>query len=211
MTSVATVYFYCSYQDSQRNSFIGLARALIAQLLTQNATLLPYLHDQCLDSGQPSLVSSELCQELLSTCLKTSGAVYIIIDGIDECEFAERKSILSFLTPLVSRSDTHELRALIVSQDENDIRKLLKDCTALRLRDYHNKSDIEVYASVWSEKICSKFQLPVNVQHYIMTTVRDVSDGKFMNCRVTSHKVNILRHVPICKARFDELGGAIDC
>jgi hypothetical protein len=146
ITSTTTIYFYCSYQDEQRRKFLSVARALIAQLLIQNDILLPYLHEQCLASGQASLVSLQLCEDILKTCLATIGQVYIIIDGIDECEFSERKSILSFVTSLVGNSAApSKLRTMFVSQDENDIKRLLRSCAVLRLTDDHNRSDIESY------------------------------------------------------------------
>lgn len=179
--STATIYFYCSYQDEQRKKFLSVARALIAQLLLQNDTLLPYLHEQCLASGQASLVSSQLCEDILKTCLTTMGTVYIIIDGIDECDFPERKAILSFVTSLVANSATPgKLRALFVSQDENDIKKLLRSCTVLRLTDDHNRSDIETYATKRSQEIQEKFQLSDETRRYIVNIVRDGSDGMFL-------------------------------
>lgn len=180
--STDTIYFYCSYQDEQRKKFLYVARALIAQLLLQNDTLLPYLHEQCLASGQASLVSLQLCDDILRTCLTTMGSVYIIIDGIDECDFPERKAILSFVTSLVANTANNatpgKLRALFVSQDENDIKKLLRSCTVLRLTDEHNRSDIEAYASKRSEEIQDKFQLSDERRHYIVKVVRDGSDGE---------------------------------
>lgn len=193
--STATIYFYCSYQDEQRKKFLSVARALIAQLLIQNDTLLPYLHEQCLASGQASLVSLQLCEDILKTCLKTMGIVYIIIDGIDECDYPERKAILSFVTSLVANSATPgKLRTLFVSQDENDIKKLLRSCTVLRLTDDHNRSDIETYASKRSQEIQDKFQLSDETRRYIVQIVRDGSDGE------------LKRHETVLFSRLSSLG-----
>jgi hypothetical protein len=67
LDSVAVAFFYCKYQDEQKKTFLAIARALLAQLLNKNEDLLPYLHDQCISSGQVSLVSSKMCMELLET------------------------------------------------------------------------------------------------------------------------------------------------
>ena len=179
LQSVNLVYFYCSYQDVQRKSFVAVARALLSQLLTQNEDLLPYLYEKRVSSGQVSLVSSELCAELLKTCLKTMLKTYIIIDGIDECELPERKTILSFFAPLVEGDDCPgRIRALFVSQDLNDIRKLLRVATTLRLTDVHNKADIESYAANWALKIQVKFSLPDVTMEHIKTAVCEGSEGK---------------------------------
>lgn len=132
-------------------------------------------------------------------------ATYIIIDGIDECDFSERKAILSFMTSLVANSATPgKLRTLFVSQDENDIKKLLRSCTILRLTDDHNRSDIETYALKRSHEIQDKFQLLDETRHYIVKLVRDGSDGKSESLKLCSYSTNPSRHVSIRKVGFSQ-------
>jgi hypothetical protein len=188
--SITVIYFYCNYQDAQRKSFLTLARAMLAQLLKHEPTLLSYLYESCVSSGQVSLVSTQLCGDILETCLKTMSKVYIIVDGIDECDFSVRKSILSFFTSLIEREDLPgKIRGLFVSQDENDIRKLLRTASILRLTDSHNKSDIQSYATKWSAKIQKKFGLPDEATKYITAAVSDGSDGMY-----TTHAINSAFH-----------------
>ena len=182
-TSVA--FFYCKYQDAQRNTFLGIARAVLAQLLGQNEDLLPYLYEQCISSNQVSLVSAQTCEKLLEVSLKTMSKTYVIIDGIDECDSTERKAILSFFTSIIHGDDSPgRLRGLFVSQAENDIRKLLQNSAALRLTDSHNKSDIEYYTAHWSLKVQQKFELPDATLQYIRSAICDGSEGKIPNSRV---------------------------
>ncbi len=149
--------------------------------MAQNDDLLSYLYHKCMNSGQVSLVASQMCRELLETALRTvSKKTYIIIDGIDECVATERKAILSFLTPIVETEGiSGQLRALIVSQDENDIRKLLKGASVLKLTDTHIRSDIEEFAKDWCLKIQQKFGLSIATTEYIKTAVCEGSEGKF--------------------------------
>jgi hypothetical protein len=181
LDSINVIYFYCNYQDTQRKSFLSLARAMLAQLLKHDGTLLSYLYESCVSSGQVSLVSTQLCAEMLETCLKTMSKVYIVVDGIDECDVPERKSIISFFTSLIENVERYatpgNIRALFVSQYENDIRKLLRSASVLSLTDSHNKSDIESYATQWSSKIQNKFKVNDDTKKYIMSTVSDGSDG----------------------------------
>jgi hypothetical protein len=188
--SIAIIYFYCNYQDVQRRSFLALGRSLLAQLLRYDESLLPFLYEKCVSSGQVSLVSTQLCAEVLETCLKTMPKIYIVVDGIDECDFSERKSILSFFTPIIEGDDLPgKIRALFVSQDENDIRKLLRTASVLRLTDAHNKSDIESYANQWSVQIQKKFGLGDDTRKYIQTTVSNGSDGMY-TARATHSTLN---------------------
>ena len=107
--------------------------------------------------------------------------VYIVVDGIDECDVPERKSIISFFTSLIENVERYatpgNIRALFVSQYENDIRKLLRSASVLSLTDSHNKSDIESYATQWSSRIQNKFKVNDDTKKYIMSTVSDGSDG----------------------------------
>jgi hypothetical protein len=181
--SITIIYFYCNYQDAQRKSFLALARAMLAQLLNQDESLLSYLYENCVGSGQVSLVSTQLSAEILETCLKTMSKVFIVVDGIDECDFSERKTMLSFFTSLIEKIERDDMpgkiRALFVSQDENDIRKLLRTASVLRLTDSHNKSDIENYAAQWASSIQEKFGLPDGTTKYIASVVSDGSDGMY--------------------------------
>lgn len=188
--SIAIIYFYCNYQDVQRRSFLALGRSLLAQLLRYDETLLPFLYEKCVSSGQVSLVSTQLCADILETCLKTMYKIYIVVDGVDECDFSERKSILSFFTSIIEGDDLPgKIRALFVSQDENDIRKLLRTASVLRLTDAHNKSDIESYANQWSVQIQKKFGLSDDTRKYIQSTVSNGFDGMY-TARATHSTLN---------------------
>jgi hypothetical protein len=104
---------------------------------------------------------------------------YIIIDGLDECDIVERKMILSLFTSLAAKDiASGRLKCLFISQDENDIRKLLKTSSILKLTGAHNKSDIEAYTTYWLEKIKKKFAEISDVTlNYIKASVCNQCDG----------------------------------
>lgn len=199
LDSTAVAFFYCKYQDEQKKTFRSIARAFLAQLLSQNEDLLPYLYDQCSVTGAVSLVSSEMCKELLEIALKTMPKTFIIIDGLDECDMVERKTILSFLTSVIEKSDTPaKLRGLFISQDENDIRKHLRLAAALRLTENHNKRDIESFATKWSLQIQNKFEISQPTQEYIASAVCEGSDGKLRPPNLTLCEVADLAKACSC-------------
>lgn len=172
------MFFYCRHQDDQQNTFLAVARSLLAQLLSKNEDLLlSHLYHECISSGQVTLVSSKLCHQLLETSLKTVPKSFIIIDGIDQCDLPERKAIISFFTSLIGGDSVSGiLRVLFVSQDETDIRKLLENASILRLTDGH-KSDIETFAKLWALRIAEKFELPSATQDYIESAACEGSEG----------------------------------
>src|SRR5271169_801628 len=97
------------------------------------------MYEQCLLSGQSSLESAEVSKSLLETALSTVSKTYIVIDGIDECPLAERSAILRFFTSIIEKCDTPgRIRGLFVSQDENDIGKLLRTASIIRLKPSDN-------------------------------------------------------------------------
>jgi hypothetical protein len=120
-----------------------------------------------------------MCKELLETALKTMPKTFLIVDGLDECDIAERKTILNFFTSVIQRADTAgKLRGLFISQDENDIRKHLRSAAVLRLTENHNKRDIESFANQWSLQIQQKFETSQATRSYIVSAVSEGSEGK---------------------------------
>ena len=152
---------------------------MLTQLLRQNDGLLPYFYDKSIASGQISLTSNQVCKELLDVAMKGCSKTYIIIDGVDECDMMERKMIISFFTSLVdSQTQPGNIRSLFVSQDENDIKKLLETASVIRVGSDDNKADIERFAGKWALKIISKFELAKEGQDFITKSVTSRSDGK---------------------------------
>lgn len=128
-----------------------------------------------------SLLSTQLCRDLLSTALKSvPNNTYIVIDGLDECPLRERQALLSLLTSCINEEGpSGRLRGLLVSQDENDIRKSLRTANPFKLTDGHNKTDIESYAQFWLSEIQAKFELSDETTNYIKYAVYEGSDGEF--------------------------------
>ena len=181
LPSVSVVFFYCKHLDNERNMFPALARSILIQLLKQNGDLLSYLYDKSMSSGQVSLASGQLCRELLDVTLNSASKTYIIIDGIDECDANERKAILSCFTTIIEKQpQPGNLRCLIVSQDENDIKKLLQMASVVRLKNDGNKADIENFTRKWTFKIQQKFELSEEYSDLIMNIVANRADGKHL-------------------------------
>ena len=197
---MSAIYFYCKHLDEQRNTFIALARAVLAQLLNQNKDLVSYLYDKYVESGSISLVSAQLSRELLDTALKSLTKVYIIIDGLDECQRNERKSILSFFTSIIESTQPGFLRGLFVSQDEDDIRQSLQRASLVRLTEDDNRQDIQIFAGWWAERIRQKFDLSQEHGWYIRNVVCDGAEGGYNLPGCSREYADQARNVSICEA-----------
>jgi hypothetical protein len=124
--------------------------------------LIPYCYEKYLFSGELNLTSLALAEQLLELFLEKILKQFIIIDGLDECNLAQRKLVLSFLISMVDRCDKGEpgkLRVLFVSQDFLDIRKSLWAADVMKLTPEDNKNDIVAYVYDWSKKIKEKYYL----------------------------------------------------
>lgn len=178
--SINLGFFYCKHKDSQRNTFNAVARTIIAQLLTQNQDLLPYLFEKASTSGEIVLGSPKSIRETLETALKSSGKVYIVIDGLDECESQEKKAIIQWFQSVVAALPDHEsdsIRCLFLSQDDGEVGKGFSKTPAIRIRREDTKEDIQQYINIWSKKIQEKFDLQDSKREDIVAAVVERADG----------------------------------
>jgi hypothetical protein len=180
LQNVSVIFFYCRYLDSDRNTFLGVARGLLSQLLVQDDDLLSYIHEKASSSGQTILSTESVAEELLATSIKNSDKLYIIIDGLDECEKEERKTIVRFFENIwasLPQNEVDSLRCLFLSQDDNVARKDFANMSSLKITEAHNKGDIMAYAKGRSLEIQAKFQLAPDKQMYIQKLIADKAEG----------------------------------
>ncbi|RDW85274.1 hypothetical protein BP6252_02864 [Coleophoma cylindrospora] len=183
---VSVLFFYCKHKDPQRTTFVGIVRAILAQVLVKlrDDDLLPFLYQQYLDSGETSLSSLQLCSNLLSAVFENmpqSMKVYIVIDGIDECDSDERRKILSTFSSIATNAKyAGQVRDLFVSQDEPDIKKMLQAATKIKITESDNEEDIKYYVSHWASKITEKFGLPSDQTESMIKTACLGADGMFL-------------------------------
>lgn len=96
---------------------------------------------------------------------------YIIIDGLDECDIVERKSVLSFFNSVVEKLDAKDpgkMRVLFVSQDENDIKNALLTATVITLETKDNESDIRSFVRNLTIEIQPTYDLDDHQVEYVI-------------------------------------------
>jgi len=182
-TSISVAFFYCIDHDLQRNRFSCAAKAILAQLLIQNSALLPYLYDECLKSGRVTLESPRECERILRTVLLAVPKIYLIIDGIDECDPRERKLLLRFFTSVIDDDaiEPGKLRGMFISQESNDIRTALLAAEKLKLCDEHLVKDIREYTLVRAAIIQQRFTgMQDRAREYLVKLVCDGAEGMFL-------------------------------
>lgn len=181
-------FFYCKHDDGMRNSFMAVARSILAQILSQNSHLLPYFHEKAYLSSGAVLSSTDVADEMLQTTLNGCERTYLIIDGLDECGQTERTKISSrFLriTQALSHTDMDSIRCLFVSQDDGTARKTLGDLLTIKITS-ENKEDIVDFAVVWHEKVEAKFGKLRSHNTHIANIISARSQGQcLVHCKIT--------------------------
>jgi hypothetical protein len=160
---------------------------MILQLLAQSkdSDLLQVLYERSVESGERYLESQSLCTELLSIAVGSISkniSIHMIIDGLDECENKERKTIISEITKLLKKDpQPGRIRVMFVSQPETTIRSLLRTATIVRLSESDNAKDIAEYTRHWCFEIQRQFKIDDEKRDLIRTLVCDSAGGKIIS------------------------------
>jgi hypothetical protein len=145
---IGLAYFYCKYNDPLQSNYEEICKSLIAQLLKSNQNGLEYLYNFALQSGERYATSKSGFQEILQSMVQCFDRVFIGIDGIDECELAERKQITSLLRTLTQPSDQgRAVKCFVFGCAERDIEQSLIHCNRLDLKNKHMTGGIEHYVN----------------------------------------------------------------
>ncbi|KAJ4353923.1 uncharacterized protein N0V89_005654 [Didymosphaeria variabile] len=165
-TTYITSYFYCHYEGQGCNTAVGVLKGLIHQLLSQYPDMLPPCHTKRTGSGEPVLRSLQLAKKLFEDFCSIPKKIFIIIDGLDECEQIERKQLLEFLIEIVTQCDTSDpgkLRVMVVSRDYVDIKRALHSSSVAKIvpnivsmSEADNRHDIHSYVRIWVDCIAAK-------------------------------------------------------
>lgn len=146
---------------------MGILKGLIDQCLDQYPQMLPPCYSKRTLSGEPILRSLSQAKTVLEDLCSTIPKLFIIVDGLDECDRVERQQTLDALMQIAIQGNNDvpgKLRLLFVSRDYADIRRSLNSSAVtgmtpefIQLFDTHNEGDIRTFTHSWVEKIATKF------------------------------------------------------
>ena len=142
--SIYILYAFPTYDDTGGNTEAAIIRSLLYQLCRANQSLIPEVNKEYDDRQNRSLLLNTW-GNLLETFICRSERVYIILDGLDECNEIERKQLLR--TVLGFRQNCSNLHVLIASRKEVDIRQeLATECETLIVEE-KNRTDIKRFVT----------------------------------------------------------------
>lgn len=199
----SVIFFYCKYGDSARNTFIGVARSLLAQLLMQNSHLLQLLYEKSSMSGEVVLTSKATAEELLRIALGSCAKTYIVLDGLDECDRDDRKEIALWFRSVVDAVPSNEMgaiRCIFISQDDGSARKNLGTIPSIKITISDNKDDIGAFAKFWHRRIEDKFGRIENrnIANLIQAKAQGRSLSTYVSIKALYLMLIVCRDVSIC-------------
>lgn len=127
-------YFYCNHDKKEMLDTLVILGSILKQIVSS----LPDIPDKVLNRfehhkhlGKPGVLHLDAIRELLIASIQqASSAVFILIDGLDECDMAIRTELLETLIPLTLASGpipSKMAKICILSRPYDDIRECLTD------------------------------------------------------------------------------------
>lgn len=154
----ALAYFYCLYQDENRDSPESILRALVKQMCFAYPGLnlpVPVLslyeerERKGHSSGPPKLEESE---DLIVKLSKGVWQTTIVIDALDECNPRTRGSLFSALKRIVSVADG--IKIFVTARNDGDIDEKLREFSNHYIHAVDNTGDINRFIDTEIERRC---------------------------------------------------------
>ena len=164
--SIYILYSFPTYQDTGGNTKADIIRSLLYQLCRANRSLIPAVNKEY-DARQSRSLLLNTWDKLLETFICGSEPVYIVLDGLDECEEVERKQLLRTILDLWDNCSN--LHILVASRKEVDIRRALETiCETLIVED-KNRTDIQRFVTNEINDLLGGIRRPIT--HSVEPTV----------------------------------------
>ena len=142
--STYILYAFSTHDNTGGNTKAAIIRSLLYQLCRANQSLIPVANKEH-DTRQSHGFLLNIWDKLLETFIRGSEPVYIILDGLDECDEIERKQLLKTILDLWRNCPN--LRLLVSSRKEVDIRQALgTNCETLIVEE-KSRTDIKRFVT----------------------------------------------------------------
>ena len=181
LTSQGLLYFYFIFTDVEERSTENAVRSLINQLYNKNTEAQEVLdnfytlHEK--GREQPTCSSlQKVLQNMIAKCLD----VWIILDGLDECETRGEIATNSVMLWVRELRHSPNVHILITSRPEEDIKSCIEAWASAEeivpLQCYLVADDISAYIRAKVERI-NRWQSQPEIQTLIATTLSERADG----------------------------------
>lgn len=181
-SQIPTLYFYCKHGLSSKNNFQAILRALLCQLALKDTLTASYLYDMCCTRDQASVFA--IIAELAETMLDSQTKIYIVLDGLDECQHEEVPKVLSWFLAYLrnhTTSDPGRLRLLFVGQRTDTIQNMLSEASWISLENPGHQEDVQRYVAQQAAGLRNEFGIKVDAEHAIVRRVSEAAKGRYQH------------------------------
>ncbi|OTA68801.1 ankyrin, partial [Hypoxylon sp. EC38] len=204
---VALAYFFCTYKDSKTHLPRSILSSLTSQIAIQNEgafqILQEYYEELRSHKHLPKDPSPDRLLEILSRMSSFFDQVFVVIDGLDECD-THIDEVVENLTELSTLRSHGIITTALLSRDELQIRLQLE--TDFKHVDIEaHTEDIQLYVASELEKRTSSKKLRLRdlaLKDQIMTQLVNGAKGMF---RWVACQLDHLCELPTDKARREAL------
>jgi hypothetical protein len=173
------LFFYCKHKQPEKNTFAGILRGLLTQLLYLDNALSSYLYEICSSKDQVGL--STILEQLAEIAFDSQGTSFIILDGLDECEPVEAENALSWFKSRQTdamQADLGHIRLLCVGQRTDVLQRMLSSAVDISLENASHQGDIERYVKEQACTIREDFEIDSQIEAEIVTRVTKAAKSR---------------------------------
>ncbi|KAL8760737.1 MAG: hypothetical protein Q9184_003095 [Pyrenodesmia sp. 2 TL-2023] len=182
-TSHAVAFFYCDYKDTATQEPRLILGSLSQQIAKQDEQSFAKLQSfcerqnpECKDDFQ---YESQELRDLVLDLASSFDSVTVVVDGLDECG-SKAAEVTELITSLNVTDSDINIKTILLSRDEFDIRNHLEDFTKLEIA--AKRSDLRLYVAAEIDIRVRKNQLRIKDQSlkaYIMERLENRAEGMF--------------------------------
>lgn len=176
-SDLISLYYFCGHKSSDSDNSALILKTLANQLVRQDRDLVPLIYQNYFTKGssrsRPAM--KKILKEILPSINLAS--TRIILDGVDECEEAVQRDILSDLIDIqrhVKHRCKHRCKILIASRVEPLIRKSIPQCIHIDLEN-KTKAGLKIYIKCEVSKL--KVQFP-NIRNSLWAGIEERLQSK---------------------------------
>jgi ankyrin repeat protein len=174
------IYYFCS---SERNDATTALRGLIWQLTETHQELTSHVlpHMDPIDRRRATLTSSETLWNLFRKLVQMveSGRVYVLIDGLDECNDKSGQWLASKLASFGRDPQDSNMSVMVLSRQ---IRAFMNSNTIRLDPDHDNfvSTDVEAYIRVRVEDLSHQLEFTDDYREHMVHILVKKSEGTFL-------------------------------
>lgn len=147
-TETSISYFFCEFANHQSLQTRTILGSLIKQILTVFGRITPEMENnlETIFYNPSREPDTEELYDVLVSVTRLATTTYLIIDGLDECGYEDRRQLLLYLEKLVVKSKS-KVKLLISTRDTVDISRSPEMFYVIALEPMRTRPDIEIFIS----------------------------------------------------------------